>query len=65
MAEGKVINFRIPPAELEGLKTLSELMGTSQTETVRILIRAEMEKQKDAIDAYNKSIKAARSKMMK
>ena len=63
MAQTKVTNFRIPPAEMEGLKVLSELTGTTQTEVIRNLIRAEMVKQHEAIDAYKKSLKAAQNKL--
>lgn len=58
MAEGrKLVNFRMLPEELEGLKILSELHDLSQADTVRFLINAELERQKESVQAL-KEIKA-------
>ena len=56
MGESKLVNFRLQPTEYEGLRILAELTDRTQADIVRDLIGAELVKQKDAIEAYKKSI---------
>lgn len=65
MGESKLVNFRLQPAEYEGLRILAELTDRTQADIVRDLIGAELEKQKAAIEAYKKSIEEVKGKIKK
>ena len=65
MEELKPTSFKLLPYESKGLKTLSELTGETQTDIVRRLIRAEMEKQKEALEVYQKTLEEARKRVKK
>ena len=56
MGEKKVVNFRLEPEEYEGLRILAELTEQTQADIVRYLIRMELVKQKEAIEAYKKKM---------
>ena len=51
MGEAKLVNFRLQPEEQEGLRILAELTESTQTEIIRGLIRMELQKQDEAIQA--------------
>ena len=65
MADTKIVNFRLQPEEYEGLRILSELTDMTQADIVRYLIRMELQKQKEAIEAYKESLAAAKNKIKK
>ena len=56
MGEKKLVNFRLEPEEYEGLRILAELTEQTQADIVRYLIRMELVKQKEAIEAYKKKL---------
>lgn len=56
MGEKKLVNFRLEPEEYEGLRILAELTEQTQADIVRYLIRMELVKQKEAIEAYKKKM---------
>ena len=61
----RLVNFRLPPEEAETLKTLAYITEMSQADVICNLIRMEGLKQKDAIDAYKRSMKAVKDKIKK
>ena len=61
----KITNFRLSTQELANLKILSFVLGMPQAEVIRYLIRAEVERQSEAIEAYKKSVKEIRKKKKK
>ena len=65
MAEGRIINFRLSFTELEGLKILSELTGVTQADIMRRLLGAELERQREAVEAYKKTLAEAKKKVKK
>lgn len=65
MTDRKIVNFRLQPQESDGLRILADLTGETQVDIIRRLIWGELERQKDAIDAYNKSMKEAKAKIKK
>lgn len=52
----KLVNFRLPPEEAEGLRILAEITDMSQVDVIRCILRMEILKQKDAIEAYKKKM---------
>ena len=64
-SQAKLVNFRLMPQEYEGLRILAELTGMTQADIVRDLIRAEIRKQEEAIEAYKKSIEEVKGKIKK
>lgn len=65
MGETKLVNFRLAPEEYEGLRILAELTDVTQADIVRGLIKAELEKQREAIEAYKKSMEEVKGKIKK
>ena len=65
MADTKLVNFRLTLEEYEGLKILAELTDTTQADIVRDLIRQEMARQQEAIEAYNESMAEVKRKVKK
>lgn len=65
MGEKKLVNFRLEPEEYEGLRILAELTDVTQADIVRSLIKAELQKQAEAIEAYKKSMEAVKTKIKK
>ena len=65
MADTKLVNFRLTLEEYEGLKILAELTDTTQADIVRDLIRQEMARQHEAIEAYNESMAEVKRKVKK
>lgn len=65
MGEAKLVNFRLQPEEQEGLRILAELTESTQTEIIRGLIRMELQKQDEAIQAYKKSMEQLKDKLKK
>lgn len=61
----RMINFRLPPEEAETLKKLATITEMSQAEVIGCLIRMEALRQKEAIEAYDKSMKAVKEKIKK
>ena len=65
MAESRIINFRLSFEELEGLKILSELTGVTQADVMRRLLGAELERQREAVEAYRKTLAEVKKKVKK
>lgn len=63
--QSRLVNFRLKPDELEGLRILAELTGCTQTEIIRGLINEELRKQEEAIAAYKEKLEEARAKIKK
>lgn len=61
--QSRLVNFRLLPKELEGLRILSELTGCTQTEIIRGLINAELRKQQEAIEAYKETLAKLKAKI--
>lgn len=65
MAELKPVSFKLFPQENEGLKILSALTGETQSEIIRRLIGDELERQKEAVEAYKKTLAEVKKKVKK
>ncbi len=61
--QSRLVNFRLLPGELEGLRILSEITGCTQTEIIRGLINAELRKQQEAIEAYKETLEKVKAKI--
>ena len=63
MAELKPVSFKLFPNESEGLKVLAAITGETQSEIVRRLIGDELKRQKEAVDAYKKTLTEVKKKV--
>ena len=57
------INVRFPQAAADGLKALSDIQGVTVSDYIRALVAADLEKNKDVLEDYQRKVAELRSKM--
>lgn len=64
---GKIIaiNVRLSQEAAEGLKALSDINGVTVSDYVRALVAADLEKNKEFLDDYQRKLQELRGKMKK
>lgn len=64
---GKIIaiNVRLSQEAAEGLKALSDINGVTVSDYVRGLVAADLEKNKEFLDDYQRKLQELRGKMKK
>ena len=63
--ETKLVNFRLNAEDYEDLRILAELTSSTQTAIIRVLIKDELEKQRDAIEDYKRVMEKLKGKIKK
>lgn len=64
MAEKTVaVNIRLTQKDSDGLKALADIKGVNVSEYIRLLISAELEKNKPFLDDYQQKLQELRAKM--
>lgn len=65
MAENNTvsINVRFPQAAADGMKALADIHGVTVSDYIRMLVAADIEKNKEFLDDYQRKLEELRNKM--
>ena len=64
MADNNVsVAVRFPQAVADGMKALADIHGVTVSDYIRMLVTADLEKNKEFLDEYQRKLAELRSKM--
>lgn len=57
------VAVRFPQAAADGMKALADIHGVTVSDYIRMLVKADLEKNKEFLDDYQRKLEELRSKM--